>query len=45
MNMHVFIKGQLVITETNLAFARLYWEQRKALRPDLHITLVEVPKR
>lgn len=44
MNLHVFIKGKQVVVETNLEFAIPYWTQRQALRPELHITFVEIKK-
>lgn len=45
MNLAVFVRGQYLKTEPLLPQIRLYWERRRMLRPDLHITLVEIPAR
>lgn len=43
MRLAVFINGKYVVTETNLDYARHYWAQRQALRPEVQIKLIELP--
>ena len=36
--MQVFVKGKLIVVETNLAWAMPYWTERQRLNPDAKIT-------
>jgi hypothetical protein len=36
--MRIFVKGKLIVVETNLAWAVPYWAERQRLNPEAKIT-------